>query len=107
MLTLGGLHVPRQKRRQLRLFQPDRQHRPTILDEPSRAIPNHFSPAGMDMFALPNEQVERRAFYSLIGVGGEEVELLRKIARQWLDSGEGNIARLETVVRLPAAFSPQ
>ena len=32
----------------------------------------------MDLWGLSNEQVERRIFYSLIGVGGEDLELLRK-----------------------------
>jgi hypothetical protein len=41
---------------------------------------NHFSPDGMDLFALPNEQAERRDFYSLMGVGGNDLEAVRKIA---------------------------
>ena len=61
----------------------------------------------MDMFALPNEQVERRAFYSLIGVGGEDLESLRKLARQWLGLGETNIASLDNIARLPSAFAPR
>ena len=73
--------------------------------ETLRQYPNHFSPAGMDMFTLPNEQVERRPFYSLIGVGGEDFEQLRKLARQWLDSGEANIANLDKAAQLPAAFA--
>jgi len=73
--------------------------------ETLRKYPNHFSPVGMDMFALPNEHVERRSFYSLIGVGGEDFERLRKLARQWLDSGEANIRNLDKVARLTAAFT--
>lgn len=64
--------------------------------------PNHFSPAGMDLFALPNEQVERHDFYSLIGVGGKNPEAVRKVARQWLNSGDQNIYDLEKAARLPA-----
>jgi hypothetical protein len=69
-----------------------------------KKYPNHFSPAGMDMFALPNEQVERRDFYSLIGVGGNDLEPVRKIAQSWLSSGKANIAKPKNVSRLPATF---
>ena len=69
-----------------------------------KKYPNHFSPVGMDMFALPNEQVERRDFYSLIGVGGKDLEAVRKVAGRWLSSGETNIARPENISRLPATF---
>ncbi|MDB6027668.1 MAG: hypothetical protein JWM68_3891 [Verrucomicrobiales bacterium] len=64
--------------------------------------PNHFSPAGMDMFALPNEQVERRDFYSLIGVAGDDLEAVRKTARHWLDAGASGIPDLKSVSRLGA-----
>ena len=33
-----------------------------------KTYPNHFSPLGMDFFALANEVVERGEFYSLLGV---------------------------------------
>ena len=66
--------------------------------------PNHFSPAGMDFFALPNEKVERRNFYSLIGIGGQNLETVRNTARSWLELGESNIADLKRVSQLPAAF---
>lgn len=65
-----------------------------------KKYPNHFSPAGMDMFALPDEQVEGRVFYSLIGVGGANLEAVRKLSRQWLDLGETDVANLEKVARL-------
>ncbi len=47
--------------------------------------PNHFSPCGMDMFALPNDQVAGRNFYSLIGVGSD-AETMRQAAKHWLES---------------------
>ncbi len=72
--------------------------------ESLQKYPNHFSPAGMDFFALPNEKVERREFYSLIGVGKENLEGLRGVAESWLKSGETNIAVLENIARLPQTF---
>ncbi len=63
--------------------------------------PNHFSPVGMDMFARPDDQVAGHDFYSLIGVGGENLEAIRAVARRWLDLGPGEISRLEAVARLP------
>lgn len=49
--------------------------------------PNHFSPAGMDLFALKNQDVERGVYYSLIGVArGNDFEAIRTIARMWLDN---------------------
>jgi hypothetical protein len=49
--------------------------------------PNHFSPAGMDFFAMPNEEVARGEYWSLIGVGGEDLEAVRQAARKWLELG--------------------
>ena len=69
-----------------------------------KKFPNHFSPAGMDFFALPNQQVERRDFYSLVGVGGNDLEAVRKVARSWLDFSETKIADLEKISRLRATF---
>ena len=75
-----------------------------VNEETLQKYPNHFSPAGMDLWALPNEQVERRVFYSLIGVGGTDLERVRETARHWLDLGEANIANLDKVARLPQTF---
>ncbi len=57
--------------------------------------PNHFSPAGMDFFALPNEEVEGSVFYSLIGVSQKGDEFIRNIAKQWLINGESGVANFE------------
>jgi hypothetical protein len=73
-----------------------------VNGESLKKYPNHFSPAGMDLFALPNEQVEKRVFYSLIGVGGKDAEQVRKVARRWLDLGEkdvGNLEKVEKIIR--------
>jgi hypothetical protein len=75
-----------------------------VTKESLTKYPNHFSPAGMDFFALPNEQVEGRAFYSLIGVGGHDLEAVRKVAHRWLDLGEAGIAKSEKAAALPATF---
>ncbi len=64
--------------------------------------PNHFSPAGMDFFALPNEQVERGNFYSLIGIGGHDLERIRALAKRWLELGPGGIPAPDRVAGLPA-----
>jgi len=57
------------------------------VDEKSLALyPNHFSPMGMDLFAVPDEKVAGRDYWSLIGVG-EDFESIRALARQWLQKG--------------------
>ena len=64
-----------------------------VIDKDSMGrYPNHFSPAGMDFFALPNEESERGRFYSLIGVGSGDTERIRKLAREWLALGPVGIA---------------
>ena len=63
------------------------------VDEISlKKYPNHFSPAGMDFFALENEEAEKGIYYSLMGVGGEDLERIRKVANAWLKKGETIIA---------------
>jgi hypothetical protein len=52
-------------------------------------LPNHFSPAGMDFFALPNEESERGVFYSLIGVAEGDLEAVRALGRRWLSRPMG------------------
>jgi hypothetical protein len=49
--------------------------------------PNHFSPAGMDFFAMPNDEVARGEYYSLIGVGDHDLEKTRRLVRAWLELG--------------------
>lgn len=60
--------------------------------ESLKIYPNHFSPAGMDFWSLPNEDSANRSFYSLIGVAGSDLEEVRRIGRMWLEKGEKGIA---------------
>jgi len=53
--------------------------------------PNYVAPAGMDFFALPNEEAEKGVYYSLIGVGGDNMEEIRSLANTWLTKGEDAI----------------
>jgi hypothetical protein len=53
-------------------------------DESYRKYPSHFAPFGLDLWSMPNEATERRDFYSLMGVGGRDVEAVRRLARAWL-----------------------
>ena len=58
----------------------------------------------MDFYALDNEEAEKGVYYSLIGVGGADVEAIRKVARQWLDKGSmiiGN-AKMNSAADLPS-----
>ena len=57
-----------------------------------KVYPNHFSPAGMDFWSLPNKDSADRSFYSLIGIAGSDLEEVRGIARRWLEKGEKGIA---------------
>jgi hypothetical protein len=51
-----------------------------------KTYPNHFSPAGMDLFAAPNEAVAKGTYWSLCGVS-EDPERARALARRWLEAG--------------------
>lgn len=53
--------------------------------ESLKKYPNHFSPMGLDLFALPNEHVEKRDFWSLYGVASD-FEPIRGLAKGWLES---------------------
>jgi hypothetical protein len=68
--------------------------------ESLQKFPNHFSPAGMDLFALPNDQVAGRDFYSLIGVGGKDLEPVRKLGHDWLLKKD--LQNPDTAAYLPA-----
>jgi len=70
-----------------------------------RRYPNHFSPMGMDFFALSNEESEKGLYYSLIGIGGEDLEQIRTLARKWLEKGETKITNPDSVAALPAVVS--
>jgi len=59
--------------------------------------PNHFSPAGMDFFAMANEESASGEYWSIIGVGDDDLEILRRTCRDWLQLGSElmNPARVE------------
>jgi hypothetical protein len=67
--------------------------------------PNHFSPMGMDLWALPNEESARRVFFSLIGVAGADLEPVRRVARAWLDKGPEVVSDPNSIADLPATFT--
>ena len=72
-----------------------------VVDAVSLAkYPNHFSPAGMDFFAMPNEAVARGEYWSLIGVGGSDLEKVRRVTRNWLELGSQNCRDAAHVERL-------
>jgi hypothetical protein len=58
-----------------------------VDDESYKRLPSHFAPFGLDLWSMPNEATERRAFFSLMGVGGGDVEAIRRLARNWLERG--------------------
>jgi hypothetical protein len=58
-----------------------------VDDESYKRYPSHFAPFGLDLWSLPNEATERRSFFSLMGVGGSDVEAIRRLAGSWLDKG--------------------
>ena len=66
-----------------------------------KKYPNHFSPAGMDFFAMKNTDVEKGEYWSLMGVSGpNDLEGIRGLARIWLTSGK--TADPNLVAALPA-----
>lgn len=56
-------------------------------DQSYKQYPSHFAPFGLDLWRVPNEATERRVYYSLLGVGGSDVESIRKLTRSWLKEG--------------------
>lgn len=71
--------------------------------ESLKKYPNHFSPGGMDFFALPNEEAEKGVFYSLMGVGTNNMEDIRSLASKWLKGNKDVITSLniDSVADLP------
>ena len=53
--------------------------------ETFKRYPSHFAPFGLDLWSMPNEATEGRDFYSLVGVGGRNVEAIRALAKSWLN----------------------
>lgn len=64
-----------------------------VVDAESlKKYPNHFSPAGMDFFAMANEVVAKGVYWSLCGVATADIEDIRGVSRTWLDLGLRAIA---------------
>jgi len=79
-----------------------------IVDAGSlQTYPNHFSPAGMDFFELQNEVEEQGIYYSLCGVGGDDMEAIRSLARRWLAKGPAAIIKPSSIADLPALATPK
>lgn len=78
-----------------------------VVDAESwKKYPSHFSPLGMDLFALSDQQVADREFYSLLGVSGGDWESTRRSVRSWLESASGR-ADPNAVANLPAVWNPE
>jgi hypothetical protein len=76
-----------------------------VVDEESlKLYPNSFAPVGMDFFALQNEESERGVYYSLCGVGGEDIEAIRDVARRWLEKGAAAVADPKSAADLPSPW---
>ena len=77
-----------------------------IIDTESlHRYPNHFSPLGMDLFALTDKQVEGREYYSLLGVSGGDWEATRRCVRNWLENDPAGAITADAA-DLPAIWSP-
>jgi hypothetical protein len=64
--------------------------------ESFKRYPGHFAPFGLDLWSMPNEATEGRDFYSLIGVGGQNVEAVRALAKSWLSGNASDPQRAAT-----------
>ena len=68
-----------------------------VDDESYKKYPSHFAPFGLDLWSMKNEETERRDFYSLMGVGGRDVEAVRRLAREWLTKGAADPAKVASL----------
>lgn len=73
-----------------------------VNEETLQLHPNHFAPAGMDLWSLPNEVEEQGIYYSLYGIGGDDMEAIRSVARRWLEKGTAAIVQPDSVAELPS-----
>ena len=68
--------------------------------ESSKKYPSHFSPMGMDFFAMGNEEVEGGVYWSLCGTADSE-ERIRAVVRQWLEGGAARVMDPSSAAGLP------
>jgi hypothetical protein len=61
----------------------------------------------MDFFALPDEQVQGKIVYSLVGVAGDNLEEACATARRWPEKGEAAIPYPDSIADMTATFSRQ
>jgi hypothetical protein len=68
--------------------------------------PNAYSPMGMDLFAMSDQQAQQGVYYSIIGVGSEDNEAIRTLANEWLTMGSSQIFDPASIAQLPAIYTP-
>lgn len=68
--------------------------------ESLKKYPNTFSPVGMDFFALPNEETERGVYFSMIGLGGNDLEEIRSAGGKWLALGPQGVSNPDNAAEL-------
>ncbi len=79
-----------------------------VVDAESwKQYPNHFSPLGMDLYALSDERVEQGVYYSVLGVGGDDWDVTRRCVRQWLEKGKVAMADPDSGADLPSVWTPR
>ena len=79
-----------------------------VVDAESwKRYPNHFSPLGMDLFALSDEKAAQGVFYSILGVSGDDWEVTRRSVRQWLEKGTAAMADPDSGADLPVVWTPR
>lgn len=77
-----------------------------VTEKSLHLYPNHFSPLGMDFFALPDGEESSASYYSLLGVAGADLEPARLVARHWLQKGQTGITENpDSGADLPKVFS--
>ena len=57
-------------------------------DSSSKLYPKHFSPLGMDFFALPDQEEEGGVYYSLISVAEDTLEQTHRVGRPVVTEGK-------------------
>jgi len=69
-----------------------------------KLYPNHFASAGMDFFALRNEESQRGDYYSVLGVGRENWDEVRQTVRRWLEKGDRGVTTPNSLAQFPPTF---